>query len=217
MNIINNLLDAMEARRRRQNRNAAIIFGGGCLVFVVLGIIIVIVGSILNAVETANVNNLYGETLASACQPVPAGSDSTDNLPDVATPRGLLLLESDTQRRHGWHSELPAQWRAENADEVVLIGCVEEERVLLETCEYLRDSARSDDAYTVRIRREQYRTTLVLLNAQTARRIDSQTLTGSEPEACPEDDGEFGSGEQRGDALAWADFAAWVETYVFES
>lgn len=217
MKFISDLFDAMEARRRRENRAAALFFGGGCLIFIVLGIVIVIVTSIMNAVETAKVNDTYGEVYASACQPVPSGTDSTDNLPDAATPRQILLLTSDTQRRHAWQSDLPSQWRAESEDEVALIGCVNEERVLLETCEYQRDSAHEDEAYTVKIRREQYQITLVLINPQTARRIDTLSITGPEPDACPEDDGSLTTGEQRGEKVQWADVAGWVEGYVFDS
>lgn len=212
---VNELLDKMDARRKRQERQAALIFGGGCLVLLVLGVVMVIVGSILDAVETANVKSTYGEDLASACRPVPAGSDSVDNLPDVPTPRGVLLLISDSQRRHAWHSSLPEQWRAENAEEVAIIGCVEELERELETCEYSRDSARADQAYTVRIRREQHEATIVLINPSTSRRIDSLTLSGSLPEPCPEDDGSMTSGEIQGSEVAWDDVAAWVETYIF--
>ena len=205
----------MEARRRREDRIALMIFGGGCLTFIVIGIIIAIVTGILNAVETANVKSAYGDVYASACQPVPAGNDSTTNLPDAVTPHRLLLLTGDTQRRHAWHSDLPAQWQAENEDQVAIIGCVTEEEIVLETCEYQRDSARSEEAYTVRLERQQYQATIVLINATTSRRIDTLTVTGSEPEPCPEDDGRLTSGEINGGVVSWADFASWAETYIF--
>lgn len=205
----------MEARRRRRNREAAIFIGGGCLIFLVLGAIIVIVGTIMNAVETANVKRIYGETYASTCQSVPEGAESIENLPTSGPPHRLLLLISDTQRRHGWHSDLPPQWQATNEEEVSLIGCVTEQSNLLETCEYWRDGEDSDTAYTVKIMREQYESTLVLVNAQTGRRIDSLTVTGSEPEPCPEDDGSLTSSMIHGAEVAWADFASWTETYIF--
>jgi hypothetical protein len=213
---LNNIFDAMEARRRREDRIAAMIFGGGCLTFIILGMIIVIVTTILNTVETAKVNSAYGDAYASACQPVPSGNESVDNLTDAVPPRRILLLTSDTKRRHEWYSDLPEPWRAENEEEVDLIGCVADDQILLETCEYLRDSARADEAYTVSISREQNQTTLVLINPQTARRIDSLTIAGSEPDACPEDDGSLVSGEQRGEEVKWVDFASWLETYVFD-
>ncbi len=218
MKFINNILDSMEARRRREDRMALMIFGGGCLIFIVLGIVIVIVTGILNAVETANVKSTYGDTYASACDPVPAGNDSIDNLTDAPTPREILLLISDTQRRHAWQSDLPAQWRADNQDEVALIGCVSEEQILLETCEYSRDSARSEEAYTIRIRREQNQTSIVLINPRTARRIDSMTVLGTEPDACPVDDESITtSSEIQGDPVTWDDFAGWVEGYIFDN
>ncbi len=215
MKIINDLFESMEARRRRQNRQATIVFGGGCLIFFILGIIFLIVSTVLNAIETANVNSIFGETYARTCQTVPGGNDSPDNIPDAASPRQVLLLIADTQRRHQWHDALPPQWSAQVEEDVAIIGCVEEERIELEICEYARSSSRSENAYTARISREQYQVTLTLINAQNARRIDSQTILGSEPEPCPEDDGEFGSGEQRGTVPQLADFANWLEGYVF--
>ena len=215
MKFFNNILDSMEARRRREDRMALMIFGGGCLTFIVLGIIIAIITGILNAVETANVKSAYGEIYASACQPVPEGSDSTTNIPDATTPRRVLLLTGDTQRRHAWHSDLPAQWKAENEDQVAIIGCVTEEEILLETCEYQRDSARSEEAYTVRLERQQYQATIVLINSTTSRRIDTLTVTGTEPEPCPDDDGRLTSGELSGGAVSWSDFASRVESYIF--
>lgn len=215
MKIINDLFESMEARRQRQNRQAAMVFGGGCLIFLILGIIMLIVSMILNAVETANVNSTFGETYASTCQTVPGGQDSPDNIPDVVTPRQVLLLIANTQRRHQWHNDLPPQWRAETADDVAIIGCVEEERIELETCEYSRDSSRTEDAYTARITREQYQITMTLVNAQNARRMDSLMLFGSEPDPCPEDDGEFGSDVRRGARPQLQDFANWLEGYVF--
>lgn len=216
MKFIENILDSMEARRRRQDRMAIMIFGGGCLIFIVLGIIMVIVTGILNAVETANVKSTYGDTYASACNPVPAENDSIDNLTDAPTPREILLLTSDTQRRHGWQSDLPEQWRADNQDEVALIGCVSEDQILLETCEYFRDSARTEDGYTIRITREQNQANMVIINPRTARRIASLTVTGSEPEACPEDNESITtSSELLGAPVTWDDFAAWAEGYIF--
>lgn len=213
MAFFNDLFKSMEARRKR---TTMLILGGGCLMLLIISVVMVIVGVIFNAVETSRVNDLYGETLASICQPVPPGQESVDNFPDASVPRGVLLLTSDTQRRHAWHSELPAQWRADNGDEVVLVGCVEVVQTVIETCEYLRNSVGGEEPFTVRIRREQHETTLVLVNPQTARRIDSLTITGSEPDACPEDDGEFNSGEISGSEVTWDDFAGWIETYVFE-
>lgn len=215
MKFITDLFESMEARRKREERAATIFFIGGIIAILILGVIVMIVINILNAVETANVNNIYGETYASTCQSMPAGQDSDSNLTDAAPPRQMLLLIANTQRRHPWHDDLPAQWRAETEDEVSLIGCVEEESILIETCEYSRDSARPGDTYTVRIKREQSQATVVLVNPTTARRIDSLTVTGAEPPPCPEDDGEFSSGEQRGEPLQWQDFAAWAENYIF--
>lgn len=215
MRIINDLFEAMEERRRREDRRAAMFLGGGCLIFFVIGMVMMIVTGILNAVEESNVNSIYGETFASTCQPMPAGQDSPDNIPDVSSPRQMLLLIADTQRRHPWHDDLPTQWQAATTDEVAIIGCVEEEKIEIETCEYSRDSARSGDTYTVRVSREQYQATLVLINAQNARRIDSQTIIGTEPAPCPEDDGEFGTSTQQGDKVEWKDFASWAEGFIF--
>lgn len=214
MKIIGDLYKIYEARRRREEARAAIFFGGGCLIFIVCGIIILIVTAISNTVESTTVRSTYGETYASACQPVPAGTDSMDNLPDAASPRAILLLIADTQRRHAWHSQLPAQWQAENEDDMTMIGCIEQEWVELETCEYERPT--DEGSYTVRIDREQEQLTIVLINPQTSRRIDSLTVSGTEPDACPDDDGKFGSGQRRGEEVQWDDVAAWIEGHVFD-
>lgn len=214
MKFINDIFEAMEARRKREEREAAIVFGGGCLIFIIIGIVMVIVGTIMNAVETANVNSIYGETYARTCQGMPAGQDSASNLTDAPSPRQILLLTANTQRRHAWHNELPTQWQAETEDEVSLIGCVEDVPILLETCEYERD-ARDGDTFTIRVERKQYETTVVLVNPNTARRIDSKTVLGAEPEVCPPDEDVSTSDTLYGESLTWDDFGSWVEGYIF--
>lgn len=217
MKLITDLFDRMEARRKREDAIAFTIFGVGCLTFIVLGIIIAIVSTIMNAVESSTVRSTYGDTYATACINVPAGADSVDNLPDKVAPRAVLLLEAGTDRRHDWYSQLPAQWQAQNKGQVALIGCVQQEWVVLETCEYQRASNDYDSgSYTVSIDRKQDQVTVVLINPDTSRRIDSLTLSGSEPEACPVDDGKLTSGERRGNPVQWSDAAAWVEGYVFD-
>ncbi|MGB7338871.1 MAG: hypothetical protein WBC91_08275 [Phototrophicaceae bacterium] len=216
MNFLGGLWNLMEARRRRRNMETAVVFGIGCGAFLICGIIAVIVGSIMNAVETGAVRSAYGADNAAACQSMPSGRDDKDNMPDADSPRQILLLQANTQRRDAWHSELPAQWQAENEAEVALIGCVEQEEITLETCEYNRTAADGDGSFTVRVELKQYQTTLVLINPETSRRIDSLTVTGSEPDECPDSDDVTVSGDQFGDAVEWDDFASWIETYVFE-
>lgn len=216
MDFISGVFGYFEARRRRQNIIAAMVFGSCCIIFMVIALVMAIVSSIANGVESGNVRNLYGDTYASACDPVPAGNEDEDNLPDVDSPRAVLLLISDTQRRHGWHSELPAQWQAENEEAVAVIGCVEEERITLETCEYERDSSRGGGTFTIRVERQQYEATITLINGETGRIIDSRTIDGSKPDDCPDDDDVSVSGTERGDEVEWEDFAGWLEGYVFD-
>ena len=215
MNLLGGMFNYFEARRRRRQMETAAVFGIGCGAFIICGLVIVIVGSIMNAVESGNVQRLYGD-YAGACNPAPAGNKDKDNFPDVDSPRAVLLLISDTQRRHAWHSELPAQWQAENEDEVVLIGCVEEEEINLETCEYERDASDGDGTFTIRVERVQNEATIVLINPETGRVIDSLTVEGSEPDDCPDDDDVNVSGEEAGEDVEWDDFAGWIEGYVFD-
>lgn len=216
MNFIGGIFNYFEARRRRQNIIAAIVFGSCCAIFAVIAIIMVIVTSISNGIESGNVRSLYGDTYAQACNPTPAGNTDKDNFPDVDSPRAVLLLISDTQRRHAWHSELPVQWQAENEEAVVLIACVEEEEISLETCEYEREASRGDGTFTIRVERVQNQATIVLINAGTSRVIDSLTVEGSEPDDCPDDEDVSVSGEEEGEVVEWDEFAGWIEGYVFD-
>jgi len=215
MNIIGGIWDMMEERRRRRNMETAVVFGIGCGAFLICGIVAIIVGSILNAVETGAVHSAYGSTYASACQPMPSGSDSLDNLNEGSSPRQVLLLTGDTERRDDFHSELPNQWRAENEDAVSLIACVEREKTVVETCEYERPS--NNGSYTARIKREQHTTTIALVNPNTGRRIDSLEIIGTEPDKCPDNYDDVPTGRTlSGGDVEWDEFASWLEGYVFE-
>ncbi len=212
-NLFSRLQDYMYERRKQRDRETFILLGGGCAIVLVIAVIMIIVGTIFSAVETANVQRTYGKTYARACQPIPAGSDSTANLPDAPPPLGILLMNAGTQQRHTWHSQLPEQWRAESETNVALVGCVDEAEVLLETCEYSR--AADEGSFTVRVKREQIVMTLLLINPDTSRRVASQTVLGTEPEACPLDEDVVGSKTLQGDTPTWEAFAPFVETFVF--
>lgn len=216
MNFIGGIFNYFEARRRRQNIIGAMMFGSCCAIFIVIALVMAIVTSIANGVEAGNVRNLYGEDYASACNPAPSGNEDEDNMPDAGSPRAVLLLISDTQRRHAWHSEMSAQWQAENEKDVALIGCVEEERLTLETCEYERDASRGDGTFTIRIERQQYTATITLINPETGRIIDLRTEEGSKPDDCPDDEDVSVSGTETGSEVEWDDFAGWIEDYVFD-
>ncbi|MEM9953304.1 MAG: hypothetical protein AAF846_16985 [Chloroflexota bacterium] len=213
MRFIGGIFEWMEMRRRRRNMETAVIFGIGCGGMLICGIIMVIVGSIINAVETGTVRATYGE-YAGSCQSMPVGKGDEANILDAETPRQILLLTASTQRRHTWHSDLPAQWQAENEAEVSLIGCVEEEEILLETCEYQQESP--EGFFTVRVERQQNQVTIALIHPDTARVIDSLTVLGSEPDDCPDDEEVTASSDQTGSEVEWDDFAEWIESYVFD-
>lgn len=217
MGIFRNVSDAVERRRRRNNLNAAILVGVGCLGLLAITAVMAVVSGLMNLAETSNVRSLYGDVYASACNPVPMGQTAAVNAPDAVAPRQLLLLESDSERRHAWHAQLPEQWRADTAEAVVLIGCVEAQDVLLETCEYARDMDNAEGGFIVRVRRQQQQATVVLLDAATSRRIDSLTLSGPEPAPCPPDDEDelTTSRNEVVEDVTLADFSAWFEAYVF--
>ena len=218
MNIFNRISDYMEEQRRRENREAAIILGGGCLVFIVVGIVFAVFALIFNTVETANVNNIYGETIAQSCQPVPIGEASIAHVPDSPEPRQIVLLIADAQRRHAWHTQLQPQWQAEDEAEAVLVGCVETESTVLETCQYARASTRGDGNYTISIDRRQFETSLTIINPITGRRIASDTVQGSIPDDCPEDDDTLSSGMTiDGSRVELDDFSGLLEQHIFDS
>ena len=202
-------------REKRESRQGATIILIGVGVFALFIVVMGGVLAIFNALESSAVVNLYGETVASACETTPIGTASAENLPQDAPPRPLLLLTTNSQRRHAWHADLPAAWRAEDESSVVLVGCVSEDYVELETCTYSRQ-ADAGDTYQVNIRREQHTATMTLVNPATGQRIDELTLMGAMPAACPADTDGLTSGRQRGDDLTLADFATWAEGYVLE-
>lgn len=206
-------LTLQEQRDDRQSVRI-LLFGVGALVLfiIVMGVVL----AVFNALESSAVTDLYGETVASSCQPVPVGSMSTDYLPPTGPPRPLVLLAAGSQRRHAWHSGLTAQWKAEDETDVVLVGCVAEDYIEIETCRYTREAERGGDTFSVRITREQHTATVTLVNPVDGRRIDELTLTGSEPDPCPPDTEDLGSGRERGTDLTWADFAMWAEGYILE-
>jgi hypothetical protein len=204
----------LTAREQRESRQTARILLIGVGVFALFIIVMGAVIAVFNAVEVSAVTDLYGETIASSCQPVPVGSTSTDYLPQVGPPRPLVLLTAGSQRRHAWHASLSTQWKAEDEASVALVGCVAEDYIELETCSYTRQSERGGDTFSVRITREQHTATVTLINPADGRRIDELTLTGPEPVPCPPDTEDLTSGRERGTDLTWADFATWAEDYV---
>lgn len=216
MNFIGGIWNMLEARRRRRNMETAVVFGVGCGAFLICGIVVVIVGSIMNAVETGAVRSAYGTTYAEACDGMPSGSESLDNFDtDNSTPRQVLILTGDTQRRDDFHSEIPSQWRAEDEDSVSLIACVERESEVIDTCEYDRPS--SEGNYTVDVDREEHSVTVVLINPDTGRIIDSRTVSSDEPDDCPDDYDDVPAGNTiSADEVEWDDFASWLEDYVFD-
>lgn len=206
----------LTSQEQRDSQQGARILLIGLGAFVLFTIVIGIVLAVFDAVESSAVNNLYGETVASSCQPVPVGSTSTDYLPQLDPPRQLVLLTAGSQRRHAWHNDLTTQWKAEDEASVALVGCVAEDYIELETCSYTRESVRGGETFSVRITREQHTATITLINPTDGRRIDELTLTGSEPDPCPPNTEDITSGRQRGDDLIWADFALWVEGYILD-
>ena len=217
MNFLGGIWNMMEARRRRRNIETAAFFGVGCGAFLICGIIAIIVGSIMNAVETGAVRSAYGASYAEACDGMPSGSESLDTLDKGdTTPRQVLILTGDTQRRDDFHAEMPSQWRAEDEDSVSLIACVERESEVIETCAYERPS--DEGSYTVDVDREEHSVTVVLINPDTGRLIDSMTVDSDEPDDCPDDYDDVPTGNtiSADDDVEWDDFASWIEDYVFD-
>ncbi len=202
-------------QERRDSRAGLRVLMIGFTAFVAFATVIGIITAIANTVESAAVADRYGDPIASACQPVPVGSLSADNLPNAEPPRQLVLFIADKQRRHAWHADLSTQWRAEDGESVAIIGCVDEDYIELEECTYTREAERND-TYTVRVTREQHTATVTLINPVDGRRIDEITLTGPEPGPCPPDEAVTTSGRERGDDLTWADFGVWAEGYVLD-
>jgi|GEM_PF-2394092 len=215
-NMLDNLIDTVTEHQREEQRRGCKTMVYFAIGLFVLGIVLVIVGTIMTFVEESAVVGTYGESLANLCNPMPVGSDSLDNAPQGEAPLGLLILIANTRQRHGWFQDVPALWRAETEAEVDLVACVEEEKTTLETCPYARDSARADEAYTIRIDRVQYSASVVAVNPKTGRRISSLILTGAEPPPCPPDTPEITNSKPiYGEKLTFNDMATWIESLVF--
>lgn len=212
------MVDGYLNYQRRRERQGCFIMLGALGILVVLGIIITIVGAIFTAVEESGVVNTYGEDLAGLCNPMPVGSESSDNAPEAEgeTPLRILLLKADTRQRHGWFQDLPELWQAEAQDEVALVGCIDDIEDTLETCSYQRPSADGDGSFTIRIERIQHSVEIILVNANTGRRIDSLIIVSSEPDECPDDEDVSGSGEIEGTEVELDDVAEWLEGYIFD-
>ena len=215
-NFLDNVIDKVTEHQREEQRRGCrflVYFGAG---LIALTIVMVIVGTIMTAIEESEVVSTYGEAIANLCNPMPSGTDSIDNAPQGEAPLGLLILIADTRQRHAWFQDVPALWRAESQEEVELVTCIKEEKTTLETCLYSRNSARGDESYTVKIDRIQYSATLVAINPTTGRRITSLTLTGTEPPPCPPDTPEVKSSTPiYGEKLSFKDMATWIESLVF--
>ncbi|MCA9914888.1 MAG: hypothetical protein KC496_16155 [Anaerolineae bacterium] len=213
-NMFGQLVDAAaEYEMRRQRRSYTILFGG-IAAFFACAVIAGIVGFIMVAVEERNVTSAYGDQIASLCDPMPIGSTSLEYLPEGDAPQRLVLFRADSRQRHSWQQELPGTWRADSQEDVGLVGCVEETEEVLETCEYQRPS--DEGSYTVRVERVQHFTTLILVNPQTGRPIDSLTLQGEMPDSCPPDSEGLNSSQKiEGTDIPFEAAVPWLEAYVF--
>jgi len=214
-NIVGQLFDAVtEYQVRRQQRGCAFLIGGAAI-FAVCAVIMVIVGFIISVVEEGNVVSAYGDEIAALCSPMPIGTVSLDNAPDGEFPRELVLFRAGTRQRHAWHGDLPAAWRAESQEEVGLVGCVEQEEEVVETCEYQRPDPEGG-TYPVRMDRIQYVTTVTLVNPETGRPIEALTVEGSAPEACPEYSDDLNTSvDIEGSEVEFEEFTSWLEPFVF--
>lgn len=189
-----------------------LLFGlAGCAL---LSIVMVIVGFIISAVESSVVVDAYGEEIAGLCRNLPMGEADIANTPAADGPSKILLLRTGAQARHAWHNEMPVGWRAETADEVTLVGCVEIDDVEIEQCNYSRPDGEGG-TFTVSIEREQTTATVVLLNPSSGERVAEQSVTGSEPEPCPPDSEDLNTTQRLEGSVPTSDeFAEFLETFV---
>jgi hypothetical protein len=169
---------------------------GICGVLVCVGILAFI------GVETLTVRNRYGVELASMCDPPTGGAASRDNYPYKADGVRFLILDEGIQMRDLWHGELPDDWKANSADEVDIVMCMDDRWVELDPCPIPGE----EDSRNL----EQHVVDVVLLNADSGRRIIEHTFRGSEPD-CPKND--TGAGRLRGSEVEVNDFVIWFEAF----
>jgi hypothetical protein len=203
----------MEHHRRHRRRSRNFLLVGVASVAALLGTMTVI-GLVLSFVESSNVRDIYGETLAGLCRDLPMGDADIANLPAPDGTAKMLLLRQGTQQRHPWHGELPLGWRAESGDEVGLVGCVLMDRADFGHCEYPRIGAEGDQ-WTARIERYQTTATVTLLNPTSGQRIAERSVIGGEPDPCPPDSEDLNTAQRfEGEEPSSQEFAEWLESFA---
>ena len=189
------------------------LFCGTCgIIFCVCGIVFAMVGAINRQQEIGAVKDAYGERLAGLCDPVSGGEASLANVPEGTPPFAVLILEGGDKVRHDWHDGQPFGWVAEDEASTQLVACVTDIEMVVETCE-VRDDDRIRD-----VDRNQMSAEVVLLNAETGRRIAATTLQGPEPPVCPEDydtvRNQYSTFGIDGDGVDINEYVTWVESVV---
>ncbi len=211
-NLFQQIGDTMRERREVQNRETRLILLGALLVCGVIGGVYIIVAGIFNAVETNNLRTAYGDQLAEMCDPVLGGTADAANFPQTDGPAGLLVLRTDSTNRHAWHSDMPADQEASNADEVDVVVCVDEDWTELEECTYTQSSPDGD--FTADTTRRQHTVSIILLNAATGDRITETELVGGMPAECPANYDDLDTGSRQfisGERVTPNDFVIWYE------
>jgi hypothetical protein len=198
-------------RRRIMGTMFCGVCGVLCCILAIIGFI---VGTITRQQELGAVRDAYGERLAGLCDPVSGGEASLNNVPDGERPLGVLILEADDKIRHDWHDGQPLGWVAEDESSTQMVACVMDIETLVETCENPDDDRIRD------VDRNQMSAEVILLNAETGRRIAETTLQGPEPPICPEDyetvRTRYSTFGIDGDPVDINEYVTWVESAVGE-
>lgn len=113
-------------------------------------IVIVVIGNIIGNAEEAKApaSEIFGHEITSLCD-APEDVEMSGVLPaEDDYPRKLALLDGDNFSE--FQEQLPAEWFAENVDELDIVICVDTEQITLQECEYQAEDNSDEQAILYR-------------------------------------------------------------------
>lgn len=113
---------------------------------------------------------------------------------------------------------VPTEAQPEALAETELVLCVkEQEKVLVESCEYFAMDDEKEEGVPAIIERYSYEREVTLIEAKTGEVVAREVLRGTEPDECPEEAKFSDEGETKtesGGSVSDEDVTEWVRSYV---
>jgi hypothetical protein len=150
---------------------------------VIIGIFAAVIFYVLQMQERQALIDAYGEDVVAMCKAPGGGTSNRANVPASPRPWKVLLLTHGDEVKHEWHDDLGPDLRADDKEELAIVVCVHEqkERVVEE-----QPYALERGGGTFVVQRVQYYVDIVLLNAETGRRIAEFPVQGNPPDPLPD-------------------------------